>query len=372
MDKGLDIDVLRRVLAYHSALYGAGRSAANAVSQYRQTLKTIANSGAFLPPLIARFGDSGVKPRWDLADRALKWEESPDHHLISVDDACYPVLLREIAVPPPVLFVAGSVEFLTHAQIAIVGSRKATKPGCEFATDIACELAAFGLVITSGLAFGIDACAHRGALKAGVTIAVLGCGIDRIYPSRHQGLALEISSSGAVVSEFPLGAPPRKHHFPQRNRIISGLARGTIVVEAAKRSGSISTAMHAAEQGREVFAVPGSPRNPMSKGCHLLIAQGAKLIECALDVVDECTDLPLAVPPALTRTRTVVHANPDAASLGSRETEAFEACGWEPFTMDQIISHSGLTAQDVSSMLLTLELVGRIATHAAGTYIRIR
>ena len=160
--------------------------------------------------------------------------------------------------------------------------------------------------LSPGLAFGIDACAHRGALKAGVTIAVLGCGIDRIYPSRHQGLALEISSSGAVVSEFPLGAPPRKHHFPQRNRIISGLARGTIVAEAAKRSGSISTAMHVAEQGREVFAVPGSPRNPMSKGCHLLIAQGVKLIECALDVVDECTDLPLAVPPALTRTRTVV------------------------------------------------------------------
>ena len=160
--------------------------------------------------------------------------------------------------------------------------------------------------LSPGLAFGIDACAHRGALKAGVTIAVLGCGIDRIYPSRHRGLALEISSSGAVVSEFPLGAPPRKHHFPQRNRIISGLARGTIVAEAAKRSGSISTAMHAAEQGREVFAVPGSPRNPMSKGCHLLIAQGVKLIECALDVVDECTDLPLAVPPALTRTRTVV------------------------------------------------------------------
>lgn len=290
--------------AYHSDLYGAGRSAANAVSQYRQTLKTIANSGAFLPPLIAKFGDNGVKLRWDIADRALKWEESPDHHLISVDDACYPVLLREIAVPPPVLFVAGSVEFLTHAQIAIVGSRKATKPGCEFATDIACELAAFGLVIISGLVFGIDACAHWGALKAGVTIAVLGCGIDRIYPSRHQGLALEISRSGAVVSEFPLGAPPRKHHFPQRNRIISGLARGTIVVEAAKRSGSISTAMHAAEQGREVFAVPGFPRNPMSKGCHLLIAQGAKLIECALDVVDECTDLPLAVPSALTRTRT--------------------------------------------------------------------
>ena len=177
MDKGLDIDVLRHLLAYHAALYTAGRTAASAVSQYRQTLKTVANGGAFLPRVIARFGDSGVKPQWDLADRALKWGATPSHHLISVDDARYPVLLREIAVPPPVLFVAGAAEFLTHAQIAIVGSRKATKPGCEFATDIACELAAFGLVITSGLAFGIDACAHRGALKAGVTIAVLGCGM---------------------------------------------------------------------------------------------------------------------------------------------------------------------------------------------------
>ncbi len=372
MDKGLDIERLRESLAFHGAIYSNADAAKRYFAAIRETSSNDRRLTGGLPEIIQRLRASGAKPRWDLADRALAWAEAPDHALIPLDDLRYPNRLREIASPPIILFVAGAPDHLSTDQIAIVGARKATKPGCEFASDIAAELAHAGLSVTSGMALGIDAAAHRGALRSGTTIAVFGCGIDRIYPARHRHLAREIVQAGALVSEFPLGAPPLKHHFPQRNRVISSLARGTVVVEAALRSGSISTAMHALEQGREVFAVPGSVHNPMSKGCHALIKQGAMLIESASNITDEFPDLePLPhIQPAASSTDFCIDSV--LPTLGQREIDAFDACGWEPFTIDQIVSQSGLTAQEVSSMLLALELAGIIVTQASGSYVRVR
>ena len=372
MDKGLDIDALRQLLAFHGAIFTDRDGAKRGFAAIRETFQNDASGAAGVAQIVARLRASGVKPRWDLAEAALQWAVLPRRHLIALNDVRYPSLLRETASPPIMLFVAGEPASLAQTQIAIVGARKATKPGCEFAADIAAELAAGGLGVTSGMAHGIDAAAHTGALRCGTTVAVLGCGIDRIYPARHKRLAHEIVQAGALVSEFPLGAPPLKHHFPQRNRIISGLARGTVVVEAARRSGSISTAMHALEQGREVFAVPGSVHNPMSKGCHALIRQGAKLVDCASAITDEFPDLAPLFQLPTAESNIARHIDAVIPTLGRREMDAFEACGWEPFTIDLIVSQFGLTAQEVSSMLLALELAGLIVTQASGTYVRVR
>ena len=372
MDKGLDIDQLRLLLALHGAVYAGGKAAKRGFLAIRETFINDVCSRPSLRQVISKLRASGIKPSWELADKALRWAGVPNRSLIPFDDVRYPNLLREIASPPVVLFVAGEPEALAETQIAIVGARKATQPGCAFAADIAAELAGAGIGVTSGLAYGIDAAAHRGALSCGKTIAVLGCGIDRIYPARHRMLAQEIVRAGAVVSEFPLGAPPRKHHFPQRNRIISGLARGTVVVEAAIRSGSISTAMHALDQGREVFAVPGAVQNPMSTGCHALLKQGAKLVDNASSITDELPDLAHLFRSATKKPKPNDHVDSKIPTLGPRETEAFAACGWEPFTIDQIVSQSELTAQEVSSMLLALELAGLVVMQASGTYVRVR
>ncbi len=368
MDKGLDIVGVRAALAWHAAVSGHPRHLA-AASRYLR-LNPPADPGRLAAILAASCRHNQLTPHWDSADRSVAWCVGERRAIVPYGDARYPPLLREIPTPPPLLFVDGDLEALAAAQFAIVGSRKATRGACDTATRIAAELAARGAVITSGLALGIDQAAHRGALGAGGrTVAVLGCGIDRVYPHRHRTLAAEIRGAGALVSEFPLGAPPMARHFPQRNRIIAGLCLGTLVVEAASRSGSISTAMHALEQGREVFAVPGSINNPLSAGCHSLLRQGARLTVASEDIIEELPQLASRVAVSAPAARPITDA---ADGLETGPKRLLDACAWEPNSVDELVQRSGLTVQEVSSMLLPLELAGLIESRANGTYVRIR
>jgi len=300
----------------------------------------------------------------------LAWFSEPNRHLLTWQDKAYPTLLREIPDPPVALFVMGDLRLLAQPQIAMVGSRNASAAGRENANAFARELARAGLVITSGLALGIDGAAHRGAMEAGAaTIAVMGTGLDRVYPARHRDLAHAIVQQGAVVSEFPLGTPPRPENFPIRNRIVSGLSLGVLVVEAAERSGALITARLSSEQGREVFAIPGSIHSPLARGCHRLIRQGAKLVETARDVLEELGPLaslvmPAAAPPG---------AAPTSANIVLPEpAQKLLAClGHDPVTIDTLIERCGLTADTVSSMLLVLELHGLVASGPGGSYQRL-
>ena len=225
-------------------------------------------------------------PQEKKLEKEKEWLAQVEHHIVILDDEDYPPLLKQIPDPPPVLFLVGNKGLLQSTQLAIVGSRNPTPSGAHTARDFAASLADVGLVITSGMALGIDAAAHEGALAVdGYTIAIAGTGIDRVYPRQHHSLAHRIAEQGLLLSEFPLGTAPCREHFPRRNRIISGLCVGTLVVEAGLRSGSLITARLAGEQGREVFAIPGSIHSPTSRGCHQLIRQGAKLVEAAQDIL---------------------------------------------------------------------------------------
>jgi DNA processing protein len=301
---------------------------------------------------------------------AKRWLAEPHNHLIHWHDDRYPQLLKETGEAPPVLFVRGDPELLGLPQLAIVGSRSATAAGTTTAKEFASHLARAGLIITSGLAEGIDTAAHRGALHAkGVTIAVLGAGPDVIYPAKNQALADAICEHGALVSEFPPGMPVRKEHFPRRNRIISGLSLGALVVEAGMRSGSLITARLSTTYGREVFAVPGSIHSPVSKGCHRLIKQGAKLVENSSDIIEEIAAIAGAMKNAMsTATETSApapnarnHADPDYAKL-------LCSMSHDPVDMQMLIDNTGLTAGELSSMLLILELEGRVATLPGGRF----
>jgi DNA processing protein len=301
----------------------------------------------------------------------LCWAESNRAQLVFCLSPQYPSLLARIPQAPPVLYVLGDVESLSVPQLAMVGSRNPTPGGVTTAKDLAASFARAGLGITSGLALGIDAASHEGALEGeGVTIAVCGHGLDRVYPHQHEALAARIRTSGAVVSEFPPRTPPLRAHFPQRNRIISGLAIGTLVVEAARRSGSLITAEYALEQGREVFAVPGSIRNPLTRGCHELIRQGAKLVEGPEDVLSELK-IPF-VEQALASHRTAGPKSADSGSALDKEYEILlDALAFEPSSIDALVQRSGLQSEAVASMLLILELDGRVAPHPGGRYGRV-
>jgi DNA processing protein len=328
-------------------------------------LRAVGLSDAALAVLHAERTPPGVE-----AD--LDWSEQAGHHILTPDDPRYPSPLREIAAPPLVLYVTGDAGLLSDPQLAIVGSRHPTPGGVESARAFAAHLAHSGLVITSGLAMGIDAAAHGGALDAeGATVAVVATGPDRVYPARHRDLAHRIAQTGALVSEFPVGTNARAEHFPRRNRIISGLSVGTLVVEAALNSGSLITARLALEQGREVFAMPGSIHNPVSKGCHRLIREGAKLVETADDVLEE---LAAVLRPALLGK---VPGQTDAGSTQVPEEtwdpeheRLLEAMGFDPVTVDQLVSRTGLTVEAVSSMLLLMELRGQVASLSGGRYVR--
>lgn len=315
---------------------------------------------------------------WSGADADLAWAETEDAQLLAWGDPCYPPLLAELADAPALLYLLGDPAALTEPQVAIVGSRNPTTDGARDAAAFARHLAGVGLTITSGLAEGIDAAAHRGALAdGGRTVAVLGTGPDRCYPSQHRELADAIRAQGALVTEFPPGTDARREHFPQRNRLIAGLSVGTLVVEAAQRSGSLITARLAGEQGREVFALPGSIHNPLARGCHQLIRQGAKLVETADDLLVELAEqlLPLL---AATTTSTA-SAEQGASTVTTTSTEEqdedyralLDALGHGAATMDQLVERSGLTADALSSMLLIMELDGRVRALAGGTYMRI-
>jgi DNA processing protein len=287
-------------------------------------------------------------------------------------------LLAEIPASPAALFTVGDVDALWQPQLAVIGSRNPTAGGIENARDFAGTLARKGFAITSGLAVGIDGAAHRAALDAGATtVAVLGSGLDRIYPARNRGLAEDISKQGVLVSEFPPGTAPAREHFPQRNRIISGLSLGVLVIEAALNSGSLITARLAAEQGREVFALPGSIHNPLSKGCHRLIRDGARLVETDTEILQELAPLAGRLAASL-RLQMDIETDEKLVNSGAEPnladdpdySQLWSCLGYDPLPMDTLITNSGLTAKAVSAMLLMLELRGRVEAHPGGAFSR--
>jgi DNA processing protein len=319
----------------------------------------------------------------------LRWLELDSHHFVPFGSPQYPQLLSNIADAPVGLYVVGNPAALSLPQLAMVGSRNPTPFGRETAVSFAADLARSGVVITSGLAVGIDTASHRGALDArpdapidgcmaneAVTIAVCGTGLDIHYPRGNAALAGEITAHGALVSEFPLGTPAVKHNFPRRNRIISGMALGTLVVEAAVRSGSLITARLAAEQGREVFAIPGSIRNPLTRGCHELIRQGARLVETPEEILaDIFGGLPPPAASLLAARRPGGNPAESANPLCPLDKEyeiLLDALGFEPTGVDLAVVRTGLRADEVASMLLILELAGRVESYPGGLYVRAR
>ena len=307
-----------------------------------------------------------LAPDWPGVERDLAWLDQDGNRLVSIEDPAYPPLLREIPDPPLVLYVRGDPGALCAPQLAIVGSRNPTEGGRRTAQAFAAGLAAAGLAVTSGLAAGIDGAAHEGALAGGGrTVAVAGTGVDRVYPARHRELAGRIAAAGALVSELPTGVPPLPAHFPRRNRIVSGLCVGTLVVEASLRSGSLITARLAAEQGREVFAIPGSIHSPLAHGCHRLIRQGATLVESAGDVLAELAPL-LGVVATAHGTAT----GPDRRPKPSQQ-RLLDLMGFDPVSPDELVERSGLGAGDVMAGLLLLELGGWVSCAAGGRYCRL-
>jgi len=313
---------------------------------------------AHLPPATL---EALYSPRVEQAvARALQWATLEDHHVITLADETYPRALLEIADPPALLYAHGRAQLLRQEALAIVGSRNASAQGETNAQEFARALSAAGLAVVSGLALGIDAAAHRGGLGApGSTIAVLGTGIDIVYPTRNAELAAEIARRGLLLSEFPLGTPAIAHNFPRRNRLISGLSRGCLVVEAALASGSLITARCAADQGREVFAIPGSIHSPLAKGCHALIKSGAKLVESAEDVLAELSGF-----------RPSGYANA-AARAAPADTGLLAVMGHDPVDVDSLCARAGLSAEQVASELLRLELDGRVTSLPGGLYQRL-
>lgn len=365
------------------------------VSERRDWLALILAPGvgpATINRLLASFGDVGtarVAGRQDLlhaglseeaADAVLQpdqarleaceaWlDESSEHHLLTLSSPDYPSQLYSLPQPPAALFVKGRVSLLSEWQLAIVGSRNPTAGGKENAYAFARHLAENGLVITSGMALGIDAAAHLGALDAGKpTVAVTGNGLDRVYPARHHDLAHRIAGQGVLVSEFAPGSRPLPQHFPQRNRIIAGLSLGTLVVEAAPKSGSLITAYQALEQSREVFAIPGSIHNPMARGCHQLIREGAKLVENSDDILSELA--PLAGAQAALKSD---DSGPnDSLPVEDSHRVVLEAMAHDPVSINMLAERTSLPVNTISSVLLILEMQGLVSAEDGGRYIRI-
>ena len=340
---GIGGETQRKLLAAFGlpeAVFAAGRLAARAVVGSRADLLFDFDPG-------------------EAVDRSMAWAGEPGQSILTLADSAYPTALLEIADPPNVLYVRGNPALLQKRGLGVVGSRNATPQGQQTAEIFAKALAGKGLTIISGLALGIDAAAHRGALAAGGdTIAVIGTGADRLYPARNKELALAIAERGAIVSEFPLGTPAIAANFPRRNRIISGLSRGVLVVEAAPESGSLITARLAAEQGREVFAIPGSIQSPVARGCHKLIKQGAKLVETAQDVLEELGNFAAA------------ETLPESAASAAENT-LLTAIGHDPCSLDELVERTGFAANQLLTELLTLELGGRIAPLPGNRYQRL-
>ncbi|HKB58942.1 MAG TPA: DNA-processing protein DprA [Gallionellaceae bacterium] len=306
------------------------------------------------------------RPDQDEMDTLAAWLQGEGNSIITLADADYPSSLLNIADPPPLLYAKGDRGLLKRPALAVVGSRNSTAQGIGHAEAFSEAVSAAGLCIISGMAHGIDSAAHRGGLRGrGSSIAVVGTGLDRIYPAVNRDLAHDLAARGLLLSEFALGTPPLAANFPRRNRIISGLSLGCLVVEASVQSGSLITARMALEQGREVFAIPGSIHSPQSKGCHSLIKQGAKLVEAAQDVLDELA--------------AVIPDTAPAAARAAGRTEAASAApghpllahlGFDPLSMDALSIRSGLTIEALSAILLQLELEGHVAPLPGGLYQR--
>jgi DNA processing protein len=307
------------------------------------------------------------EPDWAGVEQDLRWLEGDRRCLLACTDPRYPTALREIVHAPVALFCHGEPALLARPQLAIVGARSATPQGLDTAAGFAAELTRRGLLVTSGLAQGIDGAAHRGALAAGgATIAVCATGLDRVYPARHRELAHEITAQGLMVSEFPVGTPPLADHFPRRNRVISGLALGVLVVEAAPQSGSLITARFALDQGREVFAIPGSIHSPMSRGPHRLIRQGAKLVEHVDDILEELA--PRLGPEVL---QAPAAPAADAPELDATQQRVLDALGFDATPFDILVERLAVPVASLSSALLALELQGCIAAAPGGSYQRL-
>ena len=350
---------------------GFGPAKFKALIEHYSDVETIAKASA---NELSSFGLSkntitAIKhPDMNRIEADISWSVEKNHHILTFDDARYPPQLKNISDPPIVLYVRGDTDYLMQPQLAIVGSRTPTASGKKTAFEFARHLSDAGLTITSGLAQGIDGECHKGALKglAG-TIALVAHGLDIIYPAAHQQLAQAISESGAIVSEVPIGTAPLKGLFPSRNRIISGLSLGTLVVEAAIKSGTLITARLALEQGREVFAIPGSIHNPLARGCHLLIRQGAKLVETAQDIIEELSG-PLST---IETDRKKVKIADEATDILDPDHQKLLKClAYDPISVDELVNQSGFTAAEVASMLLIMELEGNVVCQG-GLYTRI-
>ncbi len=327
-------------------------------------------------------------PDWDKVDADLKWLDQENASILTLDDDRYPPLLKNIPDAPPVLYILGQVEVLKQPQLAIVGSRNPTHAGKDIAHDFALYLANMGMTITSGMALGIDAAAHQGALDSlkndsgnhGLTVAVMGTGLDRVYPAKHRDLAHNIAKNGVLVSEYAPGTPALPGNFPRRNRIISGLSTGVLVVEAAVQSGSLITARLASEQGREVFAVPGSLHHPLAKGCHALIRQGAKLVETAEHILEELGGFANMFSEVDENNRSFAQNSEQkqetelnlAINVDDEYKQVLKCIDFEPTSVDKVVERSGLTADAVCSMLLVLELQGYVTALSGGYYCQGR
>jgi len=309
---------------------------------------------SYIKPAIAQTLLS--EPDATVLDTIAAWLQDSDNHIVTIADDEYPKSLLEIPDPPLLLFVKGRLSLLNTPALAIVGSRNASAQGLRNAESFALAASEAGLCVVSGLAHGIDAAAHTGGLRGKASsIAVVGTGLDKVYPAANRALAHELAQSGAIISEFPLGTPPLASNFPRRNRIISGLGLGCLVVEASVQSGSLITARLAVEQGKDVFAIPGSIHSPQSKGCHFLIKQGAKLAESAQDILEELGYFaPEVISPPILDSHPIL-----------------EYLGFDPVDTDTLLQHSGLTVGELSAILLQLELDGHIACLPGGLYQRL-
>jgi DNA processing protein len=319
-------------------------------------------------------------------EKTLAWAAEPGNHVLTLADANYPQALLSIADPPPLLYAKGRTELLSRPGVAIVGSRNATAQGMQNAERFAQTLSNAGLCVISGLALGIDAAAHAGACSAspehGSTIAITGTGLDLVYPAKHRALAHRIAEHGCLLSEYPIGTAAIASIFPRRNRLISGMSLGVLVVEAALQSGSLITARSALEQGREVFAIPGSIHSPLAKGCHQLIRQGAKLVESAQDVLEEL-QLHALTPAAQQAVTTSTRPTPNAAVKGQRPStgvpaavdeqarQVMQAAGHDPTSVDQLAERTGLAASEIQATLLLLELDGSVERMSDGRYQKL-
>ena len=358
------------------ALPGVGNQAARKLlAQFGLPAQVLAQSRADLEDMIpAPAATALLEPPAEFEpqlERTAAWLEAADggapRHVVTLADARYPPALLQLADPPLVLYVTGQLRTPWPDALAIVGSRNPTAQGLSNAREFAATFAGAGLTVVSGLALGVDGAAHEGALQGAAagsvaTVAVVGTGLDRVYPKQHHDLAHRIAARGLMVSEYPIGTPPLAQNFPKRNRVIAALAHGTVVIEAAMQSGSLITAREAAEQGKEVFAIPGSIHSPQSRGCHSLIKQGAKLVETAQDVLEELPQL---------ASRTPARNPQREAAPQAREDDVLAALGFEPASLDALVARTGIAASTLQARLLELELEGHVARLAGGLFQRI-